>query len=283
VILFTIATGSLQSILLLSLRSIGGPTPGQIVGFTFLQVILYLIIGGILSRLVSDQRKQRTELAEMNIQLAQQATMLQQLTISHERNRMARDLHDTLAHSLTAVAVQLEAARALWDESPEEARAMLDQSLATTRQGLKETRRAIQDLRASPLEDLGLTLAIRQLAETTATRAGLDLTLDVDEQQIVGLSPYIEQGFYRIADEILANVERHAMARSIDVSFHEAEGMLDLTVKDDGRGFDPQMTMPSGHFGLKGMHERAAMIGGKLEISSDQGEGTSVRLRVRRA
>ena len=152
------------------------------------------------------------------MQLRQYADTVEELTISRERNRMARELHDTLAHSLSAVTVQLEAIRTLWAVDPEAARNMLDSADEAARLGLKEARRALQDLRASPLQDLGLPLALQELAETAARRSGAVLALDVPRQLDGSLSPAVEQGVYRIAQEALENVVRHAQASAITVS-----------------------------------------------------------------
>ncbi|MCD6287225.1 MAG: hypothetical protein J7M39_15055, partial [Anaerolineae bacterium] len=203
----------------------------------FLRALVYGLVGYVVVQLMQAQRAQRAALAEANAQLARYATTLEQLTLSRERNRMARELHDTLAHSLSAVAVQLEATRSLWDEDPVGARGMLDRSLAMTRHGLSEARRAIRALRAIPLEDLGLALALRQAAALVAERGGLRLELAV-EDSVDGLPPEVAQVVYRVAMEAMENVVRHAAANVLDVSLVEAGEHWVLTVTDDGRGFD---------------------------------------------
>ena len=119
------------------------------------RTLFYWLIGYAIARLADEQRKQNTRLEEANRQLASYASTLEQLTISRERNRLARELHDTLAHTLSGLAVQLEAVEALWEAEPDKSHRMLQDSLGHTRSGLKEARRAIQALRATPLEDLG--------------------------------------------------------------------------------------------------------------------------------
>src|SRR4029078_5838718 len=109
---------------------------------------------------------------EANAKLVDYASTNEQLAVTRERNRVARDMHDTLAHTLSAVSVQLEAADSVWDSQPQQAHELLQKSLASARAGLGETRRAVRALRASPLDDLGLGLALRDLAESTADRAG---------------------------------------------------------------------------------------------------------------
>lgn len=238
--------------------------------------VIFLAVGYIVTRMIGAQRQQRFELAVANEKLLEHAATLEQLTISRERNRMARELHDTLAHSLSAVSVQLEAVDSAFESSPDDARLLLSKALAQTRSGLAETRRALQSLRASPLDDLGLRLAVQTLAETTAKRGGLQLKLNTED--IGELSPAVEQDVYRIAQEALNNVLKHATADKLEVSLLRPNGSLVLTVKDNGTGFERESGNQDGHFGLQGMVERAESIGAHLEIDSTPGRGTTVHL-----
>jgi signal transduction histidine kinase len=261
-------------------------------GWLVLQAAMMAMVGYTIVRLVSIQREQRAALADAyqqqaaaNRRLQQYATTLEELTISRERNRLARELHDTLAHSLSAVTVQLEAVRSLWQVDPQRARAMLDEADGIIRRGLTEARRAMQDLRASPLQESGLVLALHDLAETAAERCGADLELHLPEQVTGRLAPEVEQGVYRIAQEALENVVRHAEARSIAVRLEQGGYKLALTVQDDGRGMngdapDTAAVERPSRLGLRGMEERANVIGGQLDITSIEGQGTIVHLTV---
>jgi signal transduction histidine kinase len=239
----------------------------------------FLLVGYMVARIMAIQRQQRQSLAEANAKLAHYATTLEQLATTRERNRLARELHDTLAHTLSAVAVELEAVDSLWEANPVQARALLKRSLTATRTGLTETRRALQALRSSPLEDLGLALAIRQEAQTVAERANLPLDLHIPEQ-VDNLSPDVEQCVYRVTQEALANAAHHAQAQRLEVKLLREEGRLALTVSDDGRGFDPTAVDAEHHLGIRGMRERAGMVGGVFEIESEPGQGTTVCLTV---
>jgi signal transduction histidine kinase len=239
---------------------------------------LSVFVGYIVSYLVSEQHEQRRELAEANRKLVQYASTLEQLTTSRERNRLARELHDTLAHALSGLAVQLDAIATVWDPIPPKARAMLERSLSITRIGLNETRRALHALRAMPLEDLGLALAIRSLAENAAARGSLAFQLDLPER-VSDLSPEVEQCYYRVAQEALENVTKHADARRVAVVLRETGGELTLEVSDDGTGFAAESIASDYQFGLRGMQERAELIGATLEVESRPGRGTTVRLR----
>jgi signal transduction histidine kinase len=257
-----------------------------------LQGAMMLLVGYIIVALVSIQREQRTALAEAyeqqaaaNARLKQYAATVEGLSISRERNRLARELHDTLAHSLSALTVQLEAVRSLWEVKPEKAHAMLDHADETARTGLTEARRALRALRASPLQDVGLVAALRELAETAAERAGAALALDVPEQIRGTVSPVVEQGVYRIAQEALENIIRHAGARSLLLALEQREETLTLLVEDDGYGMGSGGAQhgEAGHgesLGIRGMRERANVIGGRLEIRNGEKGGTEVRLTV---
>ena len=247
-----------------------------------IQLIIFLLVGYITVKLLSLQREQwqrlaeaNARLAEANARLAQQATALEQLTISRERNRLARELHDVLAHTLSGVAVELEGMRSILRQDPDRAQALLGNSLKAIREGLTETRRALLELRAKPLEDLGLALAVRSLAESYAGRFDFQIDLSIEN----GLGDYpveVQQCVYRIAEEALANIANHAQAQNARLILRRDEDQLQLIVQDDGRGFDSGLPGSQNHYGLLGMHERAEMIGGSLSIESRIGTGTTI-------
>jgi len=250
--------------------------PPLMVFLFVIRPIIFCAVGYIVTRMIGAQRQQRQELTAANEKLRQHAIALEQLTISRERNRLARELHDTLAHSLSAVSVQLEAVDSMLETSPAEAHHLLTKALAQTRSGLAETRRAMQSLRASPLDDLGLKLALQSLAEVTAQRGGLQLDLDLAE--IPELPPATEQNLYRIAQEALTNVLKHASASRLLVSLQRVADKTRLVVQDNGIGFDLTAARRNGHFGLAGIEERAAMMGGMVTVKSQPGVGTTVEV-----
>ncbi len=258
-------------------------------GWLILQAATMLIVGYVIVQLASIQREQRAALAQayeqqaaVNARLQRYAAAVEQLTIIRERNRMARELHDTLAHSLSAVTVQLEAVRSLWSVDAKAAHRMLDQADQVARRGLTEARRSLQDLRATPLQDLGLVAALRELAETAAERSGASLELHLPGRIAGSLPPAVEQGVYRIAQETLENVVRHAQAGSLLVRLERDGSRLALTIEDDGLGtdLDAESAPPEDQLGIRGMQERASLIEGELHITSQPGQGTSVHLTV---
>jgi len=243
----------------------------------------FLVLGYVTDRLASAQRQQSQALAEANQRLVRHAAALEQLATSRERVRISRELHDTLAHTLSALAVQMDAVLTVWEDIPLKAKEMLEGMLRSTQIGLDETRRALRSLRASPLEELGLTEAVRVLAEDFSSRQRLKLHLDIPEP-IEDIPPEVEQAFYRVAQEALENISRHAQANQIEVHLLQQHGMLELVVKDDGQGFElGKMTHSQGNnghppMGLRGMQERAEMIGAQLRVESQPGKGAEVRL-----
>jgi signal transduction histidine kinase len=233
--------------------------------------LLFAFVGLFVVKMAGAQKVSRRSLAV-------HSTTLEHLATSRERNRLARELHDTLAHSLSGIAVQLEAVKTLWDDDSAKAREMLDRALDDARGGLGEARRAIQTLRASPLEDLGLGDALHQLGQTFSDRHDFSVAVTVADK-VGDLDPELENTVYRIADEALTNVARHAMATTASVEVLRKSGKVRLVVVDDGQGFDTDQEAEAGHIGIKGMHERAEMVGGDLDIASDD-TGTRVRFEV---
>ncbi len=248
-------------------------------GTAIIQAVGYLLVGNMILNMMRIQREQRARLAETNQSLSRYAATLEQLTVSRERNRLARELHDVLAHTLSGVAVEMEGVRTTLRSEPEQAEVLLNHSLQAVREGLTETRRALQELRAQPLEDLGLALAVRNLAESAAGRAGFAIEVQIDET-LGEYPPGVEQCIYRVAQEALANVVDHAQAQHVQVRLGQQDGKICLIITDDGCGFDPntpQLPEPYS-YGIQGMRERVQMIGGDLFVDSQPGKGTRVVL-----
>ena len=198
VLAFTAGAALIELIVVYSLVGEINADTLPIVGLPLVQAFTFGMIGYIVSRMVAIQRAQRRELIRTNVMLSQHAATLEQLTLSRERNRLARELHDTLAHTLSGQAVNLEATKLMLEPGQPEVEAMLDQALVTTRNGLAEVRRALKDLRSQTVEDLGLPLAIRNLAMEAAARANFALDLEVADD-FPRLDTEVEHAVYRIA------------------------------------------------------------------------------------
>ncbi len=242
----------------------------------FGRTVVFLANGYLVSRLVTGQRQQRAALAAANRQLVQYALTQEQLAISRERNRLARELHDTLAHYMSGLVLEMEGIRLLWDADNSLARTTFDNAIVTARSGLVETRRALQALRASPLADLGLIGAVRLLAENMAARNQWRLRLELPAMPVV-LPEDVDEVAYRIVQEGLANIERHASAKMVTVALQADAERLALHIEDDGVGFSMMEAAAMEKFGILGMQERSRLVGGKLLISSRPGQGTVLK------
>jgi len=250
-----------------------------ILGIPFIQAFAFGTVGHIVTRLIDSQKEQRKKLVRANIKLAEYARTQEQLAISRERNRLARELHDTLAHTMSGLTVNLEAIKLTIREDPLEAQHLIDEALYNTRFGLAETRRALKALRPQRLEVLGLGMAIMNLAEDAAKRAGAELELDVDFN-LPDFPPDVEQGIYRLTQESLQNIVKHAEAQHISVRLKCSNRTLLLEVRDDGKGINNSFVEGDDSMGVNLMKERAELIGGELDISSVPDKGTLVRFTM---
>jgi two-component system NarL family sensor kinase len=203
------------------------------------------------------------------------------LAAAEERNRLAREIHDTLAQSLAAISMQLETADALAESRGDTRLAgTVRRALALTRSTLDEARRSVMELRAAPLEGRTVVEALRALGDEFRGITGAPLALDVMwEGAEIDLPPAVEIGLYRIAREALANVARHAHATRATVRLWRDAGAIRMQIADSGTGFD-STNVPAGRFGLIGMSERARLLGGSLNVQSAPGEGTVIAVDV---
>ena len=198
--------------------------------------------------------------------------------VLEERARLAREIHDTVAQGLTSVVTQLEAAdQRLQAGDGDAAARRLEIARATARESLSEVRRSVADLRPELLDAGSLADALRRLSERTREETGLEVDLAVE----LGSKPLpaaTEMTLLRCAQEALANVRRHSGARKVAVRVGRDAVNADLVVSDDGCGFDPEAR--HGGAGLIGMAERAAAAGGRLDLRSAPGSGTTLRVSV---
>jgi two-component system NarL family sensor kinase len=193
-----------------------------------------------------------------------------------ERNRLAREIHDTLAQGLTATTLQLESADALLDAGSEKAHGPLRRALSLTRSNLEEARRSVLDLRASPLEGRPLSEALKALVERWEAETGIAARYGAVNGSRP-LPPSVEAALYRICQEALTNVARHAGAERATVRLVATPDRVRLAVEDDGSGFDAA-GVPEDRHGIVGMRERAEVLGGTLEVRSEPGEGTRIEV-----
>ena len=193
-----------------------------------------------------------------------------------ERNRLAREIHDTLAQNLAAAGLQIESAEALLesDAPTDKIHAALDRALSLNQVNLEEARRSVLDLRAAPLEARTLPEALKDLVNRWAAETGISARFKAVNGSRP-LPPGIESALYRIAQEALNNVARHAEARAVTVRLVSTPEEVVLVVEDDGGGFDLSGVTGDRH-GIVGMRERAELVSGTLNIESVPGKGTRI-------
>ncbi|MDE2160874.1 MAG: sensor histidine kinase, partial [Burkholderiales bacterium] len=252
-------------------------------------------IGAALAELVDHLQREKRALqtlnAELDARVAERTRRIERLAddarlaaVTRERLRLARDLHDTLAHTLMALLTQIRLVRKLrarWGEAELESELARAEEVAAT--GLAEARNAITQIRHNGVRETGLGAALQELLARFGERSGVATRLRTDPGA-AGVAGESAQTVFRIVEEALRNVERHARAQAVEVELRSAAAQGDadaprvhLTIGDDGVGFDPAQPRP-GHFGLRGIEEQAALIGGQLRLRSAPGAGTRIEL-----
>jgi len=194
-----------------------------------------------------------------------------------ERARVARDLHDEANQALTGVLLRLQASA---ERAPETLRAELHETQGVATQAMEELLRLARELRPAALDDLGLAAALRTLVTEFGRRASLQATFGLETGALDGLDENAQIVVYRVVQEGLSNVARHAGARRVHVSAVREDGATVVRIDDDGDGFDPLSA--GGGVGLVGMRERAVLAGGSVAVRSGPGEGTLIELRLAR-
>jgi PAS domain S-box-containing protein len=209
-----------------------------------------------------------------NARLYEQAQML---AVLEERQRLARELHDSVSQALYGIGMGANTARELLERDPAQAVAPLDYVISLTDAGLAEMRALIFELRPDSLEKEGLVAALRKQAAALSARHRLDVETEFCEEPTLPFET--KEALYRIAQEALNNTVKHARATAVALSLDNCGGEITLEVQDNGLGFDTQREYP-GHLGLKTMQERVAKLGGTLEIESEPSRGTLLRASI---
>jgi NarL family two-component system sensor histidine kinase YdfH len=214
------------------------------------------------------------------------SAQVKELTLATERTRMARELHDTLAQGLVGVSLQLEALDAyLQQGNTERAKQLADQMKNRTRDALASSRTAIKDLRVIPTSEKPLILhiqeAVEHFSDSTKTRCVLDIPL-MASLPAAPLPDETIAHILRCVTESLSNIERHANASQATVRVKYTEDIFDLTISDNGVGFELEKGFHKpGHYGLLGLRERARLIDGEVSLTSAPGRGTTVHLFIK--
>jgi signal transduction histidine kinase len=209
-----------------------------------------------------------------NARLYEQA---QGRAVLEERQRLARELHDSVSQVLYSIALNTASAAALRASDPKRAAALEHDVHELAGVGLAEMRALIFELRPESLEREGLVSALHKQADAAQARHGIAVRVSAVDEPEVPLAA--KEALYRIAQEALQNVAKHADAHSVELALEQIGSEVILRIEDDGRGFDPARSFP-GHLGLHSMRERMAGVGGALDIQSSLGRGTSIEARL---
>jgi len=202
-----------------------------------------------------------------------------ELAALRERERLAREMHDGLGHTLAALSVQLEAVQRLYRVDPERASAQVDALKALTRTSMAELRSSLAGLRAPGLEDRAFEPALRALCAEFEQHSGVKAVLTLQGDRI-NLPAVVTDTLWRVAQEALTNVEKHAGAQQVMLTLAVASHQVTLAICDDGAGISEGLLPVTGHYGLVGMHERVEGLGGELHVTQPPGGGTCVQARI---
>ena len=260
-------------------QSSGWGSPGLVVIGT-IPMVIFVVIYVTLYMRQNDAREQAqalaAELESANRQLSEYAAQVEDLTIANERQRMARELHDTLSQGLAGLILQLEAADAhLTNNHNDKAHAIVTDAMEQARVTLAKARHAIDDLRQQPVDDLDSALRLEINRFTNATSIPVQFSTD----QPSPLPDTVTETLIRTVAEALSNIANHAQAQNVEVKVRMKEQSLLVTIQDNGVGFDAG-SIPSGHYGILGIKERIRLVNGSFDIQSENGKGTLLKIEI---
>lgn len=248
------------------------------------------LLGHSFVRLIETLRSEREELDRLMRELEQRvaartreverlAADSRYAAVVRERLRLARDMHDTLAHSMMEMLAEVRTLRLLHAHDPAKLAAEIERAEQVAQHGLREARQAVSQMRLNSVRDLGLGAALQGAVDRFAERTGLEVRYSADPVA-ASFADARAEGVFRIAEEAFRNIDRHAKASHVEVMLRDVgDTQIELVVSDDGIGFDPQAGHP-GHYGLVGIREQAQLIDAELELHSQPGRGSTLRLKL---
>jgi signal transduction histidine kinase len=241
-------------------------------------LVVALPLGFWIARIISQSRQRAELVAELNATRAELAAVSHQAGVLAERERLAREIHDTLAQGFTSVLLLLDAADAAFDTDATAARRHVDGARVTARENLAEARALVAALTPPDLTETSLPEALRRIVERADSTLGPAVDLTVTGAPY-GLPAEHEVALLRSAQEAITNARRHSGARAATVTLDYAPGEVTLQVRDDGRGFDPETPSDNG-YGLAGMRARVGGIGGTMALLAAPGHGVAITVTV---
>ena len=224
------------------------------------------------------EQTMRLALSDANKRLREYANRVEQNAILEERNRLAREIHDGLGHYLTAVNIQLKAAQAILAQDPEEAARAVNKAQVLTEEALADVRRSVSALRTDQPVSQKASQVIHLLADSISTEE-LQITCELKGEE-PDLPPHIVFTLYRIVQEALTNIQKHANASRALITLEYLADRLSLSVADNGAGMDPDEQQAGDHYGLVGLRERVHLMGGETSIESIPGQGVTLRVDI---
>jgi signal transduction histidine kinase len=237
---------------------------------------LSLVFVLLLMNAVISERQSREKLAIANDQLRQYALRIENQATLQERTRIAREIHDSLGHSLTALNLQLEIALKLWQSNPTKAQTFLAQAKNLGSQALQEVRQSVSTIRSEPLQGRSLEIAIATLAQDFHRSTGI-----LPNYQILlthSIPSDVSTAVYRIVQEALTNISKYAQATQVKIQLRGNATNLLLTVEDNGKGFN--LNQNTTGFGLQSMRDRTVALGGYFNINSTSGQGCTITANI---
>ncbi len=265
--------------------------PGLGFAFTYLSVLCFVVIVCIMTlRAEQAQFESQALLAELRVahrKLQEYAQQVEELAAAQERNRLARELHDSVTQTIFSLTLTAQAARILLDRDPTRVAGQLDHLQGLAQSALAEMRSLIQQLRPHSLAEEGLAAALRRHAGERQQKDGLQVDLRISGEE--RLPTDVEEALFRIVQEALNNVVKHAKTDHVAVTLCLQDNPITATIEDQGAGFDPALLRQQDaqranltHIGLSSMAERVEALGGKLSIDSKPGAGTRVQVEIQR-
>jgi signal transduction histidine kinase len=255
------------------------PAPVGVFVLAGVSLVVALLLGLWIERIIGQSRRRAALLAELAATRAELATVSREAGVLAERERLAREIHDTLAQGFTSVLLLLEAIGAELGADPAAARRHLDRARDTARENLAEARALVAALAPPDLTRTSLPEALRRLVARADAEPGLTAALSVTGTPR-GLPAEHEVALLRAGQEALANVRRHAGASRVEVTLGYREDRVSLRVRDDGCGFDPAAPVRADGYGLAGMRARASQIGGTVHVTAAPGAGVTVCMEI---
>ncbi|MBB5853182.1 sensor histidine kinase [Amycolatopsis umgeniensis] len=244
---------------------------------TAILIIFSLLAGRYTSGIIEQSKGRAALIEQLEASQAEVSRLSREAGTAAERERMAREIHDTLAQGFTSIVTLTQAIESEMDTDPKAARRHLELAARTARENLAEARAMVAAELPSALASASLEEALRRQAERLTEEAGIEASIEIDGP-LPALPMATEVVLLRGAQEALSNIRKHSRATRVSLSLSVVDGRVRLGVTDDGAGFDP--AEPTGGFGLAGMRTRADQVGGIVTVKSEPGAGTTLELEV---